>query len=102
MNEKSLYKVQFTDERFAPVLLPRDANLSEHLSVCDSPMLFGCRTGLCGTCLIRVEAIENGTLHPPDADELEVLELAKHLGDGLRLACQVRLTADIKLTVVDF
>ncbi|MBC6436085.1 2Fe-2S iron-sulfur cluster binding domain-containing protein, partial [Nostoc sp. HG1] len=43
-------------------LIPHQ-NLSEHLTIQNSPVLFGCRTGICGTCLVEV----NGTIPSPNA-----------------------------------
>ena len=55
--------------------MPEGGNLAEHLSVDNSPVLFGCRTGICGTCLVTVVATHAGELAPPDRDEREVLEM---------------------------
>lgn len=83
--------VRFSDARYPPLALPDGAVLSEHLSVVNSPVLFGCRTGICGTCLSRVE----GELPPPSADEREVLDIfAPDLADA-RLLCQLRVRGDL-------
>ena len=57
----------------------------------NSPVLFGCRTGLCGTCAAVVE----GDLAPPTADEQEVLDIEWDGVVGVRLLCQVRPGADM-------
>lgn len=85
------HRVSFADPRFRPLQLPDGAQLSEHLDVSNSPVLFGCRTGLCGTCRSVVE----GALPPPDADEQEVLDIAADHPPGARLLCQVRLRSDL-------
>ena len=48
-------------------------------------MLFGCRTGLCGTCLVTV----TGDLAPPSAAEQEILDMLAPGNSQARLACQI-------------
>ncbi len=79
----------------SPIQLSAHANLSEHLSADNSPVLFGCRTGLCGTCVIGVEAL-SGEISPPDEDEQEVLALYSEHPQA-RLACQIQITANLRL-----
>lgn len=64
--------------------------LSESLDVTNSPILFGCRTGICATCLVRVVS---GAEHLPDLDEdeAEVLEIYAE-AENCRLACQLSLS----------
>jgi ferredoxin len=76
--------------------LPRGAALSELLTLDNSPLLFGCRTGICGTCISRVDATR-GTLAPPTQDEKDVLELLCPNEPKARLACQIRLSADLTI-----
>lgn len=83
--------VRFFDRAFAPVRLPLGGCLAEHLDVTNSPLLFGCRTGICGTCLVRID----GDLPPPGDDEKELLELLAPGDRRARLACQVELTSDV-------
>lgn len=83
--------VRFFDRAFAPVRLPVRSCLAEHLDVTNSPLLFGCRTGICGTCLVRIE----GDLPPPSDEEKELLELLAPGDPQARLACQVELTGDV-------
>lgn len=63
--------------------------LSESLDVTNSPILFGCRTGICATCLVRVV---DGMAYLPalDEDEAEVLEIYAE-EPHCRLACQLSL-----------
>lgn len=84
--------VRFFDRAFAPVRLPVSSCLAEHLDVTNSPLLFGCRTGICGTCLVR---IDGGDLPPPSDDEKELLDLLAPGDPQARLACQVELTCDV-------
>ena len=68
----------------------------------NSPILFGCRTGLCGTCAAHVR-VDTGALAEPTEEELETLELAfdgEPPGDA-RLLCQLRLTADVTIARAD-
>ena len=87
------YKVYFPDTTYPPIDLAAHQNLSEHLTIRDSPVLFGCRTGICGTCLVEVR----GEIAPPAADELEVLNLIAPDRPQARLACQIALTADVQI-----
>jgi len=76
--------------------LPRGAALSEVLTLDNSPLLFGCRTGICGTCLSRVDA-KGGTLAPPTEDEKDVLDLLCPNEPKARLACLIKLSADLTI-----
>lgn len=87
------HAVSFKSASHPPVQVPRGKNLSLHLTASNSPVLFGCRTGICATCLSEVE----GAIPPPDPDEAEVLEIFAPDNPRARLACQLKLTADIRL-----
>jgi ferredoxin len=91
------HRIEFPDTMFAPVDLPDLANLPLHLTVQNSPVLFGCRSGLCGTCLIEVEPLCADPLEPPDAAEAEALELYAPGNPKARLACQFLLTANVRI-----
>ncbi len=86
-------EVAFPGSSHGAVRLNKGDNLSEQLTVQNSPVLFGCRTGICATCLSEVE----GAIPPPDRDEAEVLEIFAPENPRARLACQLQLTADIRL-----
>lgn len=90
------YTVRFADPRYAPVALPEGANLSLHLNVANSPVLFGCRTGLCGTCCCAV----SGELPPAGADEREVIDALDVHDPRARLLCQVTVVADLTIEAV--
>ena len=94
------HRISFSPASHPPVCLPRGAALSEHLSVENSPLLFGCRTGICGTCLIEVEEAANGELVAPAADELELLEIIAPANRRARLACQIELCADLRIRYI--
>lgn len=93
----SPFKVSFPGTCHAPVSLPCGSNLSEHLDIETSPVLFGCRTGICGTCIVRLD----GAVPEPDEDEQEVLEIYAPDEPAARLCCQVDLQADIAVTVIE-
>lgn len=64
----------------------------------DCDITFGCRSGSCGTCRIRV--VQGGeNLTPPDAEEKEFLS-----GFGAqaneRLACRVAIQGDCQIQYV--
>ncbi len=87
-------KVEFTNG--CVVELEDGKNLSEVLDTTNSPVLFGCRTGICGTCVVKV--IEGaGSVDEPSSDELEVLELCKGEGKDTRLSCLMKCNGDVKL-----
>lgn len=90
------FTVSFEDGGFAPVTVPDGRTLSEELHIKNSPVLFGCRTGVCGTCVVEVvEGAEH--LAPPDEDEQEILELYAAGLPRARLACQIDVQGDVKL-----
>ena len=72
--------------------------LSESMDVTNSPILFGCRTGICATCLVKVIKGQ-GNLPPVSEDEAEVLELETDDAD-CRLACQLQLLGEVTLEYV--
>lgn len=83
--------VRFPGTGHAPVEVPAGCELAVHLDLRDAPVLFGCRTGLCGTCAAVVE----GALPPPSAEEREVLDIEWEGVPGARLLCQLRPRADL-------
>ncbi len=89
-------KIEFVDVRFAPIEVMTGQPLAEVLTVQNSPVLFGCRTGLCGTCVVGVE----GDVGEASAAELEILELYATGNPLARLACQLQVRGDVVLTSV--
>ncbi len=87
-------KLRFPGTKYSDLELPDGAPLAVHLTSLNSPVMFGCRTGLCGTCVVE---IRGGIAPPPDGDEQEILELHAPDPDKARLACQVRLSGDVEL-----
>lgn len=63
----------------------------------DTSILFGCRDGACGACMVRVlEGAEN--LSPMKDDEKDFLETLAAEPEE-RLACQCKVYGDVKLEV---
>lgn len=91
------HRVEFPGTAFAPLELPDLCSLPLHLTVQNSPVLFGCRSGLCGTCLIELEPLATEPVEPPDADEAEALQLYAPGNARARLACQVLLSAAVRI-----
>lgn len=92
------FRINFPSTAFAELRLPAHAPLSQNLDPSNSPVLFGCRAGLCGTCLCRVSVL-SGELADPTEEEIEALEVYADGLQGMRLACQLDLTADITIEV---
>lgn len=88
--------IWFAGTERAPVTLTRGSSLAECLNAVNSPLLFGCRTGLCGTCAVRVEVVA-GEIPAPSDDEAQVLSLVAPEREGTRLACQLTACADLRL-----
>lgn len=88
------FDVHFEDTAYLPVSVPAQENLSEHLDACNSPILFGCRSGLCGTCLIDVVS---GEVPPPCQEECQALEIYAPGNPSARLACQIDIVGPLKL-----
>lgn len=101
-SEPHSHEVSFSAESHSQVTLARGSLLSEHLTISNSPVLFGCRTGICGTCLVEVEEERQGRLLAPAADESELLSIIAPDIAGARLACQIALLADIKIKYLGF
>lgn len=92
-------EISFEGDTHPPLRLPAGAALSENLEVRNSPVLFGCRTGICGTCVIEVtRGLEN--LHPRTTEEEELLDVLAPNRPRCRLACQININADIRLRKV--
>ena len=90
------FTVQFSEKNYAPVRLRAGSILSEHLTIENSPLLFGCRTGICGTCLSIIES-EEGELAAASEDERDLLDIIAPDNPKARLACQIALSANITI-----
>lgn len=92
------YKIYFTESEFSDVELNENDELSENLTAKNSPILFGCRTGICGTCLIRVHEEGPARLHPRTNNEVDFLETLYPGDKTCRLACQIKINTNIKIS----
>ncbi|MBD2564236.1 MULTISPECIES: 2Fe-2S iron-sulfur cluster-binding protein [Nostoc] len=88
-----LCKISFPGSDFVTITLECHQSLSEHLTIQNSPVLFGCRTGICGTCLVEVI----GDIFPPQPDEQEMLEILAANHPHARLACQLDVTGNVEI-----
>lgn len=86
--------ITFPNSNKPPVSILPTASLFIALTLENSPILFACRTGICGTCLVRA----TGDMAPPTAEEQEVLELLAPNSPNARLACQIQPTGDLSLS----
>ncbi|HIK08013.1 MAG TPA: (2Fe-2S)-binding protein [Trichormus sp. M33_DOE_039] len=92
----SFCTISFPGSDYESLVMECHENLSEHLTIQNSPVLFGCRTGICGTCLVEVI----GDIPPPQPDEQEILDtLAPNIANA-RLACQLHLTQNIEIRTI--
>lgn len=89
------HRIEFPGTSFTPLQLADRTSLALHLSVQNSPLLFGCRSGLCGTCLIEVESDE--PLPAPDRSETETLEIYAPGNPRARLACQLLVSSNLRI-----
>jgi ferredoxin len=81
------------------IVAPDNSNLSECSDITNSPVLYGCRTGICSTCLVNItKGIE--TLAPPKEDEIELLGIIAPDKPNARLACQFKLTGDLEIEYI--
>lgn len=86
-------QISFPNTKFTPMELKCHESLTEHLTTKNSPVLFGCRTGLCGTCLVEII----GDIPPPTEEEKEVLEILAPDNPNARLACKIDLVENITI-----
>ncbi|MDY6784450.1 MAG: 2Fe-2S iron-sulfur cluster-binding protein [Cyanobacteriota bacterium] len=92
MNYKDC-QVGFPKTSHPPLTLKENSQLSEHLTVQNSPVLFGCRTGICGSCLVLVE----GDIPPAQPEERDILDIVAPGNKRARLACQIAIANDIEI-----
>lgn len=94
------HRIKFIDSHLPELLLPEGSVLCEHLTAMNSPLLFGCRSGICGTCLCEIQAL-TGDMLAPTLDEQEALGLYAPSNPKARLACQIQLTTDIAIKKIE-
>ena len=96
-SDPATHRVEFIGDGYEAVDLPQGAELSSALDAVNSPVLFGCRSCICATCLVEVESLSDPALPPPEEEEAEVLEIYAPDNPRARLACQITLTADLRI-----
>lgn len=77
----------------------KGSNPSEVLNSSNSPVLFGCRTGVCGTCLVEVLSGE-AEIDAPTGAEKEILEVFAPGNEKARLACQLTVNEDTEFNYI--
>lgn len=90
-------QISFPDSPHNSILIDSLTVLSEALTAQNSPVLFGCRTGICGTCMVKVW----GNVMPPEPSEQEILAAYGVTEPQTRLACQLVVRGDIELRSID-
>ncbi len=95
MSDKNKIEIIINDEKFE---VESDVELSKELDANNSPILYGCRTGICGTCLVLVEeGMENcSELGPDEKDFLEIVSDDSRA----RLTCQLKCKGPVKLKYI--
>lgn len=93
------HTIEFPGTEYAPLRLEEGADLPSLLTPENSPILFGCRNGICATCLSEVVA--DGEIAAPAEDEADTLELVAEGNPKARLVCQLKLCADLKIKKID-
>lgn len=93
MNHNKSCIISFPGTNYPPILLDKHSLLSQDLTVQNSPVLFGCCTGICGTCLVVVK----GNISSPNQEEQELLDILAPGNNQVRLACQLDLTSDLEI-----
>jgi ferredoxin len=97
--EMKMYRVQFPEHDDYPGLeLPADAALAESLDASNSPVRFGCRTGICGTCLVEVTA--DAPMAGAAPYEVELLDILAEGNAKARLCCLVKLQSDVSIRIL--
>jgi len=89
------FQIHYEEPGYEPSTVSAGRSLSVELDATRSPILFGCRTGICGTCLVEVQAgLEQ--LEPPGGDEQELLDVLTD-NPRARLACQIDVCCPLTL-----
>ena len=90
------HTISFPGSRFPDVTVTAKDVLSQRLTPDNSPVLFGCRAGLCGTCAARISVVA-GSLAAACSEEREALDVYAPGDPAARLLCQLAVTADIAI-----
>ena len=90
----STFKISYREPGYDESEVPAGQTLAEELDAANSPLLFGCRTGICGTCIVEADGKD---IPPPDDEEKELLEVLAPDNPKARLACQLNVQCDMVL-----
>ena len=94
-----MYKVRFDSEEQELLVGESETFLTVYEKY-DSPLMFGCMEGNCGTCKIRIiENYEN--LSQMELKEKEFLA-SIDAAENERLACQCSINGNVVLEIADF
>ena len=91
------FEIKFDGDNCAPVMVENGQELSEVLDSTNSPLLFGCRTGICGVCIVEILDVKDGELPAANQNEAESLDLYAPQNPKARLACQLSACASLKI-----
>jgi ferredoxin len=80
------------------VEVTRGSTLTDACTTHHLPVVFGCRAGLCGTCLVQVLS-GAASLSAPTAHETRLLEVL-HASPDWRLACQCTVLGHVRLRYI--
>lgn len=76
---------------------PAGTNLREAVQNGGGTILFGCEQGVCGTCLVSVEGMEN--IEPKTEQEDQTLQVfAAEPNQRLTCQCQMKGPGDVTIT----
>lgn len=92
-------KISFTNNSHSPVEVKKQSNPSEVLTRSNGPVLFGCKTGICGICTVEVQSGAD-SLTPATNVEKEVLGISARGNIKARLACQLSVVEDIEFKFI--
>ncbi len=91
-------KVTFADND-SSIEVEAGSSLHDACEAAGAPIPFSCTVGVCGTCLVAVEAGADN-VNPCDDDEESTISMTTDQ-EGLRLACQLRVNGNITVRSVD-
>lgn len=89
-------KISGKDQEY---LFDKETDLSRVLDASNAPILFGCRTGICGTCLVEVIEGEEHDFKA-NSEEQELLEIIADHVKHPRLACQMKIKNNLTLKYI--
>ena len=95
MLEKEIV-VTFDSKDFQAVGLSQGDSVAEKLNIRNSPILFGCRMGICGSCAIQIES-DDPLAYVKTSEEIEFFSAIGRAEENLRLACQISASFDFKI-----